>query len=361
MKYNYRINRDKVERDYSVRTSFCRKHLFYSVLASFLIAGGTQAATWVWNGGASNSDDWSRQQNWTGNSAPSKDGTADLIFQGTTRLTPFANDAWGLNSITFDNSAGGFTISGGQLTIQSGVTNNSALSQTIQNNIILSGAQTWNAASGNLLFSGSINNFGNLLTIDGARDTTISGPISGSGGLTKNGGGILTLSGANTFTGALTLNAGTLSLNGNERINNNVAVNFNGGALNGNSFTETLGSLNLNSDSTINLQPGGSSGSLIFSQANYVGGILTINGWTGDPNSPGTDDRIFFASVPSSPFLQNTRFGNFDDGATTIFHSGLNLYEVVPVPEASSMVLSLLGLLGFAAVRWGKRRKMQVV
>jgi autotransporter-associated beta strand protein len=361
MKKNHRIERDEIQGGQSVSTSFCRKHLFCGLLASFLIAGGTQAATWVWDGGASNTDNWSRQQNWVGNSAPSKDGTADLIFQGTTRLNPFADDAWGLNSITFDSNAGGFSISGGQLTLKSGVTNNSALSQTIQNSLILSDAQTWNSGIGGLTFSGSINNFGNLLTIDGSSQTTISGPISGSGGVTKIGGGILTLSGANTFTGNLTLAGGTLSLAGNERINNNVAVHLNGGALNGNSFTETFGSLNLNLDSTINLQPGGSPGSLIFSEANYVGGILTINGWTGDPNNPGTDDRIFFASVPDSPFLFNTRFTGFDDGATTIFDSGLNLHELVPVPEASSMVLSLLGLIGFAAVRWGKRRKTQVV
>ncbi len=39
--------------------------------------------------------------------------------------------------------------------------------------------------------------------------------IAGSGSLTKNGSGALTLSGTNTFTGAMNLNAGTLLVNGN--------------------------------------------------------------------------------------------------------------------------------------------------
>ncbi|HWA86119.1 MAG TPA: rhamnogalacturonan lyase B N-terminal domain-containing protein [Opitutus sp.] len=45
-------------------------------------------------------------------------------------------------------------------------------------------------------------------------DITLNGVIGGAGGFTKAGGGMLTLAAANTFTGSVALNAGTLNVTG---------------------------------------------------------------------------------------------------------------------------------------------------
>ncbi|QGW82579.1 autotransporter-associated beta strand repeat-containing protein [Variovorax paradoxus] len=50
-------------------------------------------------------------------------------------------------------------------------------------------------------------------TIDGAGNATISSTLAGTAGLTKAGTGNLVLNGANTFTGGINLNAGTLTVN----------------------------------------------------------------------------------------------------------------------------------------------------
>ena len=104
-----------------------------------------------------------------------------------------------------------------------------------------------------------------ILTV-GSNDmsTIFSGVIGDSGfggGLTKIGAGTLTLSGANTYTGATTVNAGTLLVDGS--ITSNVTVN-NGGTLGG---AGTVQSILVNSGAT--LAPGTSPG-ILFATGNLT-------------------------------------------------------------------------------------------
>ena len=82
--------------------------------------------------------------------------------------------------------------------------------------VTLAGDSTINATTGNITLSniGTITGSGRNLTVDGASTTTIASIIgTDNGGITKNGTGTLILSGANTFTGNIAVNAGRLQLN----------------------------------------------------------------------------------------------------------------------------------------------------
>jgi fibronectin-binding autotransporter adhesin len=74
-------------------------------------------------------------------------------------------------------------------------------------------------------------NGGSLTTGVDNTSTTFGGVISGTGGLIKSGSGTLTLIAANTYTGATTINAGTLSFSSLGNLGNGTAINFGGGRL----------------------------------------------------------------------------------------------------------------------------------
>ena len=85
-----------------------------------------------------------------------------------------------------------------------------------------------------------------------SRNITLSGQLSGSGGLIKTGAGNLTLSGINTYAGVTTINAGTLQIGHANALGTSGNITFGGGTLQyGNGITTDLSSRLKNSASAI--------------------------------------------------------------------------------------------------------------
>ena len=129
-----------------------------------------------------------------------KTGSATLTLTGTNLYAGATTIAGGTLALA---GTGSIAASSGVALAAAGVTFDISASsggQTIQD---LSGV------AGTFIVLG-----GNTLTVGTANSTTFSGSISGSGGLTKQGSGTLTLESISGFGGATTISSGTLALVG---------------------------------------------------------------------------------------------------------------------------------------------------
>ena len=152
----------------SFRTQRIFRRILHTSIAILAGASSAKPAALTWSGLGLDGN-ISTAGNWSPVQAPV--GGDSLTFAGTTRLTPQATSNLAVASISFSNTAGLFTLGGsGVYTINTGgITNSSVNAETINNALVLAGAQSWNANSGLLVFNGMINNGGFLLTISGAK------------------------------------------------------------------------------------------------------------------------------------------------------------------------------------------------
>ncbi|MFN4943171.1 MAG: beta strand repeat-containing protein, partial [Akkermansiaceae bacterium] len=243
--------------------------LTVSALLSFFSQSHAATLTWDANGTTAlqtdglgdwlNADQW-----WNGSANVTWTSGDDAVFGNggaggaVTLATPTT-----INSITFNPFTGTYTIgtAGQTITLNNGITMKSGAGiVSIISPITLGGAQSWTNNSASLLTigTGAVTNGGFLLTIGGTGNTTISSAIDGSGGLTKSGSGILTLSEVNTYSGTTTVNAGTLALSGNGTIATSTGLTLNGGGLTLTNTSAGDALINRVSDSASIISNGGS-------------------------------------------------------------------------------------------------------
>jgi fibronectin-binding autotransporter adhesin len=168
-----------------------------------VIAGGSAGpAAPAWTGGSS--ANWNTGGNWTGASVPGYSSDVTFYNTGAANLTTVLDADFEINSLLFNAGAIANVTVGGTKMLTLGAASGTGISlatpssgtpsHTISRPVGLAASQTWTVNSGVAL--------------------TVSGAISDFGlarSLTKAGTGTLSLSGANTFTGGLTINAGTLA------------------------------------------------------------------------------------------------------------------------------------------------------
>ena len=263
--------------------------LFVYGLLLLLAVTPARAITDTWDGGGADNN-LSTNLNWVDNTSPASDlALTDLIFAAAVRLTPNVSTVFSTNSVTFNNTAGAFSIGGSTLNVGAGgITNNDTDTQTFSTTINLVGTATttFSATSGALSF-GTVGLGANTLNFAATTGTSSLTALTGSGTLNKSGAGTLSFGAAGAVTQAWDLaeSAGSFTVNAatDLTVSTTGSITVSGATFSANG--------NVTMDATAFLLSGGSS---IFSVASgktltlQNGGSLTATGTNLLHNSQGT-------------------------------------------------------------------------
>jgi autotransporter-associated beta strand protein len=196
------------------------------------------------------------------------EGTGSVIKSGTSKITLTAGNAF----------SGPLNINEGTLAVQGGT----AIFLLVPVTVAAPGTFEVDTAEtiGSLAGDGATVLNAGLTTGRNNSDTIYSGVISGAGGLTKEGDGTFTLSGANTFTGDVEVQDGTLELQNGAALADTVAVIVTSPGTLAVTDAETIGSLAGDGATVLNadLTTGGNGDSTTYSGVVSGAGGLTKAG-----------------------------------------------------------------------------------
>jgi fibronectin-binding autotransporter adhesin len=270
--------------------------------------------------------------------AGSGDTTSTGVISGTGALVKNGNGTLTLNAT--NTYSGGTTINGGTVAVISSGLGAAGGSVTINAGTLE--ILTTFATPRNFSLGSSTSTF----QIDPSQTYTVTGTVSGTGSLNKTGTGTLILSGANTYTGATNVSAGTLQTSANERIANTSDLNVSGGTFALQSFSETVASVTLTSGSITGTSTGTLTASSYSLESGNVSAVLAgtgpmtksttgtvtltgINTFTGTTTVTG--GTLVLAAGGTSAALGSTSSVQVNAGGTLLLGANDQIKDTAPV------------------------------
>lgn len=324
--------------------------------------------------------------------AAGKTATFNVTFQGNG-----FPDKWGPGTAVYNNSASGtgyFSLNDGTIAVG----NNSALAtnkfvigdtsganavtfksantstRTLANRLVINANTLTFDAGGDLIFNGGVDlgsSGSTSPTMTVSNNTTFSGILSNTAGLTKTGSGTLTFNGvtANAYGGltivsggilklqkiaglaaipvaGVTLNsAGTLQLAAADQINDGAPLTLAGGLFQAAGFSEQLGTLKITANARLDFGAGNSVLRFAASSGTAwtAGTTLTVSNWNGSINGAGAEQLFFGANSSglSAAQINQIKFVNPPGVIAGIYSAKiLATGEVVPLITPPAIVTS---------------------
>jgi len=315
-------------------------------------------------------------------------GTITAVLAGSNGLVKSASGTVVLSAA--NNYSGGTTVSAGTLRLSgNGTLGTGAIS--ISGGELDLGAKslsnTISGLTGGVLSNGTLTANGGNFNVSAG---TISAVLAGSNGLVKSGNGTVALSASNSYSGATTVNAGTLQAAASGAMGNSTVINVNGGsflvtadngvnetaainlgggrmAVSGN-FNETVGALTLSANSVIDFS--GFSGVLRFSGVGSwaSGANLAIWNWSGTTqygtqiNNYANPSNLVFSTVTSNLTDNLANISFYSDSGNSFVGSGFEVTgfsgggsQIIAVPETETYFYAV-ALLAGVVVQYLRRR-----
>jgi autotransporter-associated beta strand protein len=296
----------------------------------------------------------------------------DAISLGTGSLTKLGTGSLILGAA--NSYSGGTTLSEGFLRLDhAGAAGSGSITQTTNNSTLQINA-TGTVANAMSIFnvrtmqtvtlSGhkTLNNA--TYTVDAGTTTTESGNLTGAGGITKQGTGTLLVTGNNSYTGAVSVNAGVLNLNSSvggaaattssvsvangatlllsqsDQVSNTAAVTLSGGTIQrASGVSEVFGSLNLTTSSFLDFS-GGTAGTIEFSGISYTpSALLALN------IANFTQGNTLVFQTTNSLSMTGFNFSGSGGFGSSSFNGSTFTITAIPEPSTWLAAAGLLGLL----------------